>query len=475
MRWCCAVLMALAVCVGAARSEDSKEPPIVMEDRPLTAVGQHSPALSTRDGWIAYLRYVVGPAGETGQALCLDSLVAPGREKRLTSTSVVYHPSWRVGAARIVCVAIPQNTEKRAGIYEIDASGDSDPILILPASREALPYAPTVSPDDRQLAYFGYSNDPDPARRGEIALTVLNFSEGRSFGEVPPFEKEPFRISDCSGPWWHASGVVRLVGERRTPQGPRLAVYEFRLPKKEWRRVFELRETSGVESFAYSPEGSRLAYLRETTTPGQMDVVLCDGEGRNPTVLTTIARPVKLTPRPFPADVAWLPDGQSLVVVSAGNLRLLRLGKASEADERVCRSNLQVLYRALQRFAYDHGGAYPPPAPGGEPGQPPAPDPARWVGAIRDAYVDSPGVFYCPFDARPHEERPSSYVFNPLLFGTLFDQQAVMRDLPLLWEEDPWHKNSILVLYTDGRIALVASPPNPAGTIPDIPRVERHQ
>lgn len=474
MRWCCAVLMAMALCVGAAWSEDSKEPPIVMEDRPLTAVGQHSPALSSNGGWVCYLRYVVGPSGETGQALCLDSIVAPGREKRLTTTSLVYHPSWRVGADRIVCVAIPQNTEKRAGIYEIDASGDSDPILILPASRQALPYAPTVSPDDRQLAYLAYSNDPDPARRGEIALTVLNFSEGRSFGELPPFEKEPFRICETSGPWWHASGVVRMLGERQTPQGPRLSVYEFRLQKKEWRRVFELREKAGVESFAYSIEGSRLAYLRATATPGQMDVVLCDAEGRDPTVLTTVSRPVKQIPRPFPSDIAWLADGQSMVVVSAGNLRLLRLGKASEADERVCRANLQVLYRALQRFAYDHGGAYPPPAHT-EPGQPPEPDPARWVGAIRDTYVDNTSAFYCPFDARPHEDRPSSYVFNPLLFGALFDQEAIKRDLPLLWEEDAWHKDAILVLYTDGHIALVASPPDPAGAVPDIPRVERPQ
>ncbi len=452
------------VCLALAEigwAADVKDAPIVMEDRPLTAMGQHSPALCSEGNWIAYLRYVVGPDGEVRQALCMGNTADPGMEKRITTNSLVYHPSWRVGTTRIVCVAIPADTKRRPGIYEIDASGDSDPIVVLPTSRSSLPYAPTVSPDDRQLAYFTYSNDPAPARRGEIVLSLLNFSQAASFGEVAPYDKEPFRLSEGSGPWWHGPGLVRVLGERRTEKGLRKAVYEYSVERSQWRRVFEIPDELGIESMAWSPSAGTLAYLREGAGPSQMDVVLCGPDGKDPKVLTTVARPMKQLPRPFPNDVVWLPDGSGLIVVSGGNLRLLRLGKASEADERVCRDNLRMIYRAFQRFAYDHGGQYPP-RPAGV--APDSTEPSTaWVGPLLDVYLDNPSALYCPFDGRPRSPHASSYVLNPWMFGRNFDQEALKRDLPILWEADAWHEGSALVLYADGHVGLVQGKPTMPG------------
>lgn len=466
MRWLVPALALLSL--GAVRAEETSL--AVMDDRPLTAMGQHTPALSMSSGLMAYLRYVVGPRGDLIQALCVDSLQAAGMEKRLTSTSLVYHPSWRMKAARIVCVAVPDATERPVGIYEIDASGESDPLLLVRASKTNLPFAPTVGPDDKLLAYLAYSTVP--ARKGEIALVLFDLAKGQSVGEAPAWDEESFRISECSAPWWVAAGVVRVVGERSTPEGLMRAAYEYNAVKNQWRRVFEFAAGSSPESVAYSLASKRLAWL--DGSEATVDLVLADRDGGQPTVLTTIPRPSRFLPRPFPSDVAWTSDGAGIVVTSGGNLRLLTLGTPEEAEHRVCRGHLTRLYRAFQRYAYDHMGMYPT-IPEPPPGAAVEFDPWLWVTALKGTYVDDASLFSCAYDPDVGRERPASFVMNPNLYGKLFDQEALKREMPLLWEAQPWHEGRALVLYTDGRIALIEgapSIPDARGVVPDRPHVQ---
>lgn len=444
----------LAFAAVAALAQPERD--VVVSNRPLTAIGQHSPSAHRAGDRYCFLRYAVRPNGELGQDLYVTTVDGTS-EKRITNSSLVYHPVWRQFSSRIVCVAIPERITRalRPGIYELDASGESEPVAIMQFAREDIPFAPTVSPDDTRLAYYHYSTDPD--RSSRLWVHLYDLARARSLGEAP-WPDEAFSLSEASGPWWHDKTRLRVLGTRITDRGSETAVYELDLGKNSWRKVFRLPQDEVVSSFAYCPTTKRLAYLRQSDEPGRQDVMVCGDDGRDPYPLFTVLRPLKHLVRPFPDDIAWLPSGDSLIVTSGPNLVLLKLGKASEGGVVACKENMLRIYRALIQYAYDHGGALPHWDDDREAFGTPYRNPFFWVTAIGDAYLPDPSAFRCPLDTRARNTAPSSYKFNLDLAGRLFDIERQKKKLVILEEAGTWHDGSRLVLYTNGEFDLVTTP-----------------
>jgi len=211
-----------------------------------------------------------------------------------------------------------------------------------------------------------------------------------------------------------------------------------------------------VWSCAYAPATDRLARLQESEDYDRLDLVISKGDGADAYVVASVTRPFRHLPRPFPHDLAWLRDGQSLTVTSGGNLRLLQLGKPGGTAERATKANMMRIYNALRRHAYDHGGLIPhwedTPQPLGVPNR----NPYYWMYAIQGVYITDPSAFYSPLDRRDRDGVRSSYEFNMELAGRVFDQEALKKDIWILREAEAWHKEGQLVLYTNGEFGYVA-------------------
>jgi len=446
------LLCLLAILAIASRAGAQPERDVVIENRPLTAIGQHTPCASSSGKWYSLLSYAVRPDGALGQDLYVRSLDG-ATERRLTSSSVVYHPTWRKDGTRLVFVAIPDRItpDRKTGIYQLSATGESEPVLIMAFSRGDIPFAPTVSPDDRNLAYIHYSNAS--ARATELWVYMYSFERMQLTGELPHPE-DGFRLSEDSGPWWHGPKQLRVLGERVTERGVEAAVYECDIVGGKWKRVFRLPDGERASSFAESTDSGRLAYLRECGDPSRLEVVLCRDDGRDPYALCTIDRPLRHIARVFPNDISWVVDQPEIIVASGPNLALLRLGKEGEGSLDACKANMLRLYSALQQYAYDHEGLLPNWSDNPEAFGPPGRDPYFWVAAIAGAYLPDASALYCGLDDRDKKHFPTSYLFNLDLAGKTFDNERQKKDVIILQEAGKWHKEGRLTLYTNGESRL---------------------
>jgi len=425
----------------------------VIEELPMTAVGQHSPAVSSNGAWCAYLRYAVHGQGDLSQDLYVRSMDG-STERRITNSSLVYHPTWRNEMGRIVCVAVPQrvSAERRPGLYQVDPSGQTEPILIQGFARGDIPFAPVVSPDGEKLVYLHYTNDR--SRPTDMAVFVLNLKTMRLLGELPQ-PKDGFRISEASGPWWQSPRHIRVLGERATEDGLETSIYEADINGGDWRKVYTLKNAPGACSFAFSLSTGRLAWLQDSVDVGRQDLIIADKDGKDGQRVTTIMRPYKHLPRPFANDIQWMPDGRALVVTSGANLMLLRFGKPGEGGIDASKASMLRIYNALMQYAYDHGGQLPHwdhnPEAHGVPGR----DPWFWITALGDTYLPGGEALHCALDPRNRNQVPSSYLFNRGLAGRIFDNEAQKRNLIILEEAQTWHDQGRLVLYTDGSFEVI--------------------
>lgn len=442
----------LILCAKAVLAQQT-EPLAVIEERPLTAVGQHSPALSSNGAWCAYVRYAVRDKGDLSQDLYVRSMDGT-TERRITNSSLVYHPTWRNNLGRIVCVAVPQrvSAERRPGLYQVDPNGQTEPILLQAFARGDIPFAPVVSPDDEKLAYFHYTNDR--SRPTDMAVFIFNLKTMRLLGELPK-PKDLFRLSESSGPWWHSPRHIRVLGERATEKGLELSIYECDTAGGDWRKVNTLVDAPGACSFAYSIPTGRLAWLQDSAEVGRQDLMVADKDGKGSQRVATVLRPYKHLPRPFANDVSWMPDGRALVVTSGPNLVLLRLGKPGEGGIDASKANMLRIYNALMQYAYDHGGQLPHWDHNREAYGVPGRNPWFWITALGDTYLPGGEALHCALDPRNRAQVPSSYVFNTQLAGRIFDNEAQKRNLIILEEADTWHDQGRLVLYTDGTFAVI--------------------
>lgn len=443
----------LASLVGGSAFADDPEPLAVIEELPLTAIGQHSPAISGNGGWFAYVKYAIRDNGDLSQDLYVRSMDGD-TERRITSSSLVYHPTWRNDLGRIVCVAVPEkiSAERRPGLYQVDPSGQTEPLLLEGFARDDIPFAPVIGPEDEVMAYLHYANDPN--RPTDIAVYLYNLSTLRLIGELPELP-DGARVSESSGPWWHTPRHVRVLGERATDRGVETSIYEADTGAGKWRKVHTLKNAPGAASFAFSMSSGRLAWLQQAADLGRQEVMVADKDGKNPQRVAFVSQPYKHLPRPFANDLNWLPDGRALVVTSGPNLVLLRLGRPGEGGIDASKQNMTRIYNALMQYAYDHGGELPHwdhnPEAYGVPGR----DPFFWVTALGETYLPGGDALYCALDPRNRGRIPSSYRFNSSLAGKIFDNEAQKRDLVILEEAETWHDQGRLVLYTDGTFEVI--------------------
>jgi hypothetical protein len=453
------VVVAVLAAAGMAPRAPAEEPDAVIETRPLTAVGQHSPTVADTGGWLCMLRYSVRADGALGQDLFVRR-VDGSAERQLTSTSLVLHPSWRRKNLRIVCIAVPDRPTKArpVGVYDLDASGDSPPNLLCPYQRERAPVALEVSPDDTRLLLVQQSADTE--RPGRYWLFLWDLRESKLLGEIPPPD-EPFRLALSASPWWHSATQIRVVGEEVTEEGIEQAVYQYQwadprdIARGKWKRIFRFARDERPSSVSYSASSKRLAYLRPGSAPDRADVVICGDDGRDPRVVYTATTPVKHLPRPFADDTAWLPDGDALVVTSGPNLVYLKLGKPGSTGTLAARANLERLYAALVQYAEDHGTKLPHWDDNKAVYGTPESDPFFWVAALAGTYIEDPSIFRSPSDPRDRATVQSSFVLNPSLAGRRLDQIRELTDTVLLEEAERWRPEGRLVLYGNGKIAVV--------------------
>ncbi len=439
MRWRVFLLCAagVAVALGAAWGAEQG----VIEDQPLTATGYHSPACSPDGQWIAFLGYSPRPGGGVGQDVYIMSTDGTVF-RRLTSRSIVEAPQWDPNSNRLVCAVTRQSGERAdSGLWYVPLSLRGRPNQFLKAVPERAPHAPVFSPDGRYLAYIHYESDD--SQRFVPWVINLQRLEVRKPLELPA----QVTLCQSSAPVWaRDSHKLRFLAYEE--KGRReLGLWEVDVESGKVGRVHVFPEGWEVSSLAYSPDGKRLAYIRKQGDVEEL--VVADERGANPVAVAEIAKRLELLPKLFESDVSWLTNN-AIVYVSGANLRLLRLGSPEEAAILASRRNLLELYSALRAYARLHKGYLP--SPQDDPQLYDPNDPYFWVLAVAP-YLRTRRVLYSPADAK--RDKPSSYELNEKYVGQMLSAVAEIEDAILLQEREAYHNGKRVVLYANGKTAVL--------------------
>ena len=231
-----------------------------------------------RDGQI----WTVSPDG-TGAAQ-LTSAVAPSTE-----------PEWSPDGTKILYT---RGTFDQRQVRVMNADGTGDAHVFGPGNYGA--YSPTWSPDGRQIAFvyphyvspgccfFGsnlYTADADgsDARRRHSTLEPVQIL-GLEWS--PRGDEISYTAEDRS------SGVRVLIAWRATRGGGT-------------RTLVPSEELENKYAAAWSPDGVRIAYLRDAYPPQSPEIISADADGSNQAPLTDNLEDEH--------DVDWSPDGMKVV------------------------------------------------------------------------------------------------------------------------------------------------------------------
>jgi Tol biopolymer transport system component/imidazolonepropionase-like amidohydrolase len=224
----------------------------------------------------AYAIWLLDAAGGTPRPL-----TSGAREDRA--------PAWSADGATIAFAGTAGST---SAIYTVPAGGGT-PVQVKPAPAGARFDAPSFAPDGR-LAYVAQ----------DAAGSRLVIGDAPVSGSENVF---PFRATWQGGQAWYISdGLIRRRAGAKRATVPFTARLEVTRPDYvRARRDFTStapRRVLGVDHPALSPDGKRIAFV------ALGDVWLVSSEGGKPEQLTHDAA--------LEADVAWSPDGRTLVYTS---------------------------------------------------------------------------------------------------------------------------------------------------------------
>lgn len=202
-----------------------------------------------------------------------------------------------------------------------------------------------------------------------------------------------------------------------------------------------------------------LPLLRTLFAPEAKDYRIVAAEAEEDRAEVTVAAdiPMNLVLRTVRVGPGWTVDlTRPLVSIDATTPDPIQQALAI-ADEEACREQLRQLGKAIQMYASSSDDMFP--------------DPDRWLDQIR-TYLPHPHKLHCPRDPTPG----ISYAMNPNLAGKRRREIGNQRANPLLfesalhtsnpagtgesWADPPRHPDGNLVLFVDGSVRLLGSPPS---------------
>jgi dipeptidyl aminopeptidase/acylaminoacyl peptidase len=415
---------------------------VAAEDRPLTLSGRHSPSCSPKGDFVAYVEYGALPDGSAAQHLFIMDL--DGRmTRRLSRNSMVWDPSFSPDGSKVVCCAIKRDDPTMSGLWVIDAVVDSSTMLW--QSPVAIsPFAPAFSPDGNTIAYV----QGEDGRAERACLWTMDYLR-RSREDLRLHES--LELSVDSGLMWMPDSVrLRFLAVETRGALKATALFECDVKKNKVKRIAEFPPDERVSDFAMSPDGAKLAYLRESG--GRRELVLMESPSNETRVLAQVEPPPVLLGRPYESDVAFTRDSAAVVYVSGTELRITDTVPGGRGAATIytdaCKKNLSDILAALRRYTLGHGGQLPSAADN------PAlvaEDPDFWALAIR-TLLNDPRSLYCPAD-RERAGR-TSYEVPDHLFGAFWDD-VVATNPVVAQDREPFHGGKGLAIYADGTIAEI--------------------
>ncbi|MDP3851503.1 MAG: type II secretion system protein [Luteolibacter sp.] len=123
----------------------------------------------------------------------------------------------------------------------------------------------------------------------------------------------------------------------------------------------------------------------------------------------------------------------------------------AKSREAACLNQLRSLGVALESYLQDHNQILPKLAMGRSSKS----DDSPVLETVLLPYVEAPGAFRCPQDAREFEKSGSSYFWNhlqselPVSRLVFFNIDARPDKIPLISDKEAWHPNGINFLYAD--------------------------
>jgi serine/threonine protein kinase/Tol biopolymer transport system component len=158
-----------------------------------------------------------------------------------------------------------------------------------------------ISPDGRYVAYI----ESEPGGR---SLWLHQIATGSTVRIVPPAAGLRY-----SRPAFTPGGnyVDYLLGPENMQESPAL----YRVPVLGGPSTKLLDHVDSADAF--SPDGKRIAFVRNLAATGESQLVVANADGSNAHAMATRKRPEQFWP--FIGDGAWSPDGK-VIAVSAGTL-----------------------------------------------------------------------------------------------------------------------------------------------------------
>jgi TolB protein len=193
-----------------------------------------------------------------------------GKNKRILTDSVSgrfnWEPTWSPDSKRIAFVA---EGEDNSGIWVVDADGNNRVNLInSPASTSF----PAWSPDGKTIAFVSFQIPPSPPELMAMDFDGSNARRLEGPNPVVPGTSPPFI--------WSPDGSKLLFVNESLEQNRAFELWVMNADSHNMTMLL-----SNAYFPVWSPDGSKIAYVSDIA--GKPDVWVTNGDGSNPTRLTT--------------------------------------------------------------------------------------------------------------------------------------------------------------------------------------------
>jgi len=431
-------------------------PTRVRDARPIVATAHLCPRLGPVAGTLAFLTSTVDETGQFRRDLWVADPQTL-KSQRLTSSSNCFDVAWSPDEVWLAVSAQRRQVDKpRAGVYLLRADGTATS-EVMTTNLEDVPTSLAWQPGrPDQIAFIStMQSSPESNPQHKHLIWLINVTTGFPAGLTCFSLPDSLSLSPRSGLTWSGDGKeIYFLGEE-AGEGKRTAIWALTVPEGVASKVIEEPEDSQFASLAAplasSSAGSSrfLALLvlprrRVESSTGEVSLLMLD-TGRVRRLASTLLPPVEFR-IDYSSNLSWDGTGKRLAYVRDQEIWRLELAGPAEAMTLDCQDNLAALYRGFAAYATAHQGLLPSPGQDAE-GKWRKGD-FFWIDALAP-YIENGAALKCS----PRETAPSSYLFNPTLWGkgTGDPELAAMA---LLTEVQPRHEGRRNVLYLNGGVRL---------------------